>query len=170
MFTYFVWKTECETTVADMATMRIFTVMLKEFDINRLYAEATRFIQKWNEGTVCRISRRVQRLCGGKRGFTASVGPDRCVSFIQAKSRFEDICTDSRQDVTLTACSRHCLRHPIAFSPPVQTFAPARSLRLAQFIQFFDKGYCLYIVKLLHHKPEGCGFDSRWCHWSFSLI
>jgi hypothetical protein len=27
-----------------------------------------------------------------------------------------------------------CLRHPITFSPPVQTFAPARSLRLAQFI------------------------------------
>ena len=19
------------------------------------------------------------------------------------------------------------------------------------------------------HKPEGCGFDSRWCHWKFSL-
>jgi len=19
------------------------------------------------------------------------------------------------------------------------------------------------------YKPEGCGFDSRWCHWNFSL-
>jgi len=21
----------------------------------------------------------------------------------------------------------------------------------------------------LHYKPEGQGFDSRWCHWNFSL-
>jgi hypothetical protein len=21
----------------------------------------------------------------------------------------------------------------------------------------------------LHYKPEGRGFDSRWCHWNFSL-
>jgi len=21
----------------------------------------------------------------------------------------------------------------------------------------------------LRYKPEGCGFDSRWCHWNFSL-
>ena len=20
-----------------------------------------------------------------------------------------------------------------------------------------------------HYNPEGCGFDSRWCHWNFSL-
>jgi len=21
----------------------------------------------------------------------------------------------------------------------------------------------------LRYKPEGSGFDSRWCHWNFSL-
>jgi len=24
-------------------------------------------------------------------------------------------------------------------------------------------------VEALHYKPEGHGFDSRWCHWNFSL-
>jgi hypothetical protein len=25
------------------------------------------------------------------------------------------------------------------------------------------------LVERLRHKPEGRGFDSRWCHWNFSL-
>jgi len=24
-------------------------------------------------------------------------------------------------------------------------------------------------VAALRHKPEGRGFDSRWCHWNFTL-
>jgi hypothetical protein len=27
-----------------------------------------------------------------------------------------------------------------------------------------------HLVEVLHYKPEGCGFDSRWGHWGFSLI
>ena len=26
------------------------------------------------------------------------------------------------------------------------------------------------VVKVLCYKSEGCWFDSRWCHWNFSLI
>jgi hypothetical protein len=25
------------------------------------------------------------------------------------------------------------------------------------------------LVEVLRYKPEGSGFDSRWCHWIFSL-
>jgi hypothetical protein len=25
------------------------------------------------------------------------------------------------------------------------------------------------LVEVLRHKPEGRGYDSRWCHWNFSL-
>jgi hypothetical protein len=25
------------------------------------------------------------------------------------------------------------------------------------------------VVMVLHYKLEGCWFDSRWCHWNFSL-
>jgi len=25
------------------------------------------------------------------------------------------------------------------------------------------------LIKALRYEPEGCGFDSRWCHWKFSL-
>jgi hypothetical protein len=24
-------------------------------------------------------------------------------------------------------------------------------------------------VEALRYKPEGLGFDTRWCHWNFSL-
>ena len=31
-------------------------------------------------------------------------------------------------------------------------------------------GYAVVqLVEALRHKPEGRGFDSRWCHWNFSL-
>ena len=26
-----------------------------------------------------------------------------------------------------------------------------------------------HLVETLRYKPEGRGFDSRWCHWNFSL-
>jgi hypothetical protein len=25
------------------------------------------------------------------------------------------------------------------------------------------------VVEALRYKQEGCGFDSRWCHWNFPL-
>jgi hypothetical protein len=25
------------------------------------------------------------------------------------------------------------------------------------------------VVKALHYRPAGRGFDSRWCHWNFSV-
>ena len=25
----------------------------------------------------------------------------------------------------------------------------------------------MQLVEALSYKPEGCGFDSRWCHWDF---
>jgi len=25
------------------------------------------------------------------------------------------------------------------------------------------------LVEALHYKPEGCGSDTGWCHWNFSL-
>jgi hypothetical protein len=25
------------------------------------------------------------------------------------------------------------------------------------------------VVEALRYKPEGCGIDSRWCYWNFSL-
>jgi len=29
--------------------------------------------------------------------------------------------------------------------------------------------FCELLVEALCYKPEGCGFDSRWCHWNFSF-
>ena len=31
-------------------------------------------------------------------------------------------------------------------------------------------GYTVaHLIEALGYKPEGRGFDSRWCHWNFSL-
>jgi hypothetical protein len=40
------------------------------------------------------------------------------------------------------------------------------------FSPIFTKGGTLLVAQLveaLRYKPEGRGFDSRWCHWNFSL-
>jgi len=29
--------------------------------------------------------------------------------------------------------------------------------------------FTLDLIEALRYKPEGRGFDSRWCHWNFSL-
>jgi hypothetical protein len=29
--------------------------------------------------------------------------------------------------------------------------------------------YICKLVESLRYKPEGCGFNSRWFHWHFSL-
>jgi hypothetical protein len=29
--------------------------------------------------------------------------------------------------------------------------------------------YLIQLVEALCYKPKGRGFDSRWCHWNFSL-
>ena len=41
---------------------------------------------------------------------------------------------------------------------------------------YYGKGYrscsghaVAQLVEALRYKPEGRGFDSRWCHWNFSL-
>jgi hypothetical protein len=47
------------------------------------------------------------------------------------------------------------------------------------FCEFGTEFLCMYqlfreyavaqLVEALRYKPEGRGFDSRWCHWNFSL-
>ena len=44
---------------------------------------------------------------------------------------------------------------------------------LIQFVQaiWLFEGTLLVaqLVEALRYKSEGCGFDSLWCHWNFSL-
>ena len=43
---------------------------------------------------------------------------------------------------------------------------------LYMFLTFYIRrmGYAVaQLVEALRYKPEGRGFDSRWCHWNFSL-
>jgi len=52
----------------------------------------------------------------------------------------------------------------------------AWTLRKDRFIIKFSRPTVLwghavaYLVEALRYKPEGCEFDSRWCHRNFSLI
>jgi hypothetical protein len=36
-------------------------------------------------------------------------------------------------------------------------------------LPFFGGHAVAQLVEALRYKPEGHGFDSRWCHWNFSL-
>ena len=50
------------------------------------------------------------------------------------------------------------LHHPVYTRSHISYFSyPLRWYAVAQ------------LVEALRYKPEGCGFDSRWCHWNFSL-
>jgi hypothetical protein len=44
---------------------------------------------------------------------------------------------------------------------------------LLNFSHFFpnnrDTLMVAQLVEALRYNPEGRGFDSRWCHWNFSL-
>jgi hypothetical protein len=53
-------------------------------------------------------------------------------------------------------------------------FAGAKQSRAAQFYLSYtgnQRGTLLVaqLVDALRYKPEGRGFDSRWCHWNFLL-
>ena len=40
---------------------------------------------------------------------------------------------------------------------------------LFNFVTFIVGHGVAQLVEALRYKPEGRGFDSRWCHWNFSL-
>jgi len=52
----------------------------------------------------------------------------------------------------------------LLFPLDVQTGKSTEKLRYGCNIQHTQ------FVEALLYKPEGCGFDSRWGHWNFSLI
>ena len=42
--------------------------------------------------------------------------------------------------------------------------------RPTNYVRYKTGGYAVVqLVEALRYKPEGRGFDSRWCHWNFSL-
>jgi len=44
---------------------------------------------------------------------------------------------------------------------------PKCSLLMSPSVQ--EEGHAVVqLVEALRHKSEGCGFNSRWCHWNFS--
>jgi len=49
----------------------------------------------------------------------------------------------------------------------------AHNKRIASYFEillWLKKGYAVtQLVEALRYKAEGRGFDSRWCHWNFSL-
>jgi hypothetical protein len=44
---------------------------------------------------------------------------------------------------------------------------PGLSIYVKIYGTYGDRG--VIMVKALHYKPADRGFDSRWCHWNFSV-
>jgi hypothetical protein len=49
------------------------------------------------------------------------------------------------------------------------TFLSQFPSRLFVFLNKYWGHAVAQLVEALRYKPEGRGFDSRWCHWNFSL-
>ena len=52
-----------------------------------------------------------------------------------------------------------------------ETFSKAIFVRGGKNVQVVTAGFPRggVVVKALRYKPAGRGFDSRWCHWNFSV-
>ena len=48
-------------------------------------------------------------------------------------------------------------------------FAIRNISNLAETCRFISGASGGVVVKALRYKPAGRGFDSRWCHWNFSV-
>jgi len=64
----------------------------------------------------------------------------------------------------------------MALIMPISDFLPLTFWILLHLPSLFNSGYLQHwghavaqFVEALRYKPEGRGFDSRWCHWNFSL-
>jgi hypothetical protein len=77
--------------------------------------------------------------------------------------------------------STNISRHPTKFSRPgdLARYRTYRYLHISTYtrVLLFRVLYCAnpsahvvaQLVEALRYKPEGRRFDSRWCHWNFSL-
>jgi len=49
---------------------------------------------------------------------------------------------------------------------------PLGFIKCGEFLAFLRTGWghaVAQLIEALRYNSEGCGFDSRWCHWNFSL-
>jgi hypothetical protein len=58
---------------------------------------------------------------------------------------------------------------PITETCKIQSSAAAAAAAAATTTTTVAATAVAQLVEELRYKPEGRGFDSRWCHWNFSL-
>jgi hypothetical protein len=63
------------------------------------------------------------------------------------------------------------LHFPTAFMAGyIEVFSPFTIAMETAEARSFQRNYkVVQLVQVLRYKPEGHRFDSRWCHWNFSL-
>jgi hypothetical protein len=63
---------------------------------------------------------------------------------------------------------------PYRYGMIVVVLLDVKLLMIPMGINFVSHSYAIrarggVVAKALLYKPEGRGFNSRWCHWNFSL-
>ena len=66
------------------------------------------------------------------------------------------------------------LRHCHVYFPPLGTYEVRTAHNYYRFDCYSDRlnwfgARGSVVIKTQRYKPAGRGFDSRWCHWKFSL-
>jgi hypothetical protein len=75
------------------------------------------------------------------------------------------LCTGTLFSFLLTRIIHAFLTHFLLVAHPVHLIP----LYFITLITDIFGARCGVMVKALRHKPAGRGFDSRWCHWNFSV-
>jgi hypothetical protein len=59
----------------------------------------------------------------------------------------------------------------VALTPLVEGWVGVAYLEKLIGVSVLRVGYAVaQLVETLRCKPKGCGFESRWSHWNFSVI
>ena len=82
-------------------------------------------------------------------------------------------------DTQMALCKKQGHLVDPAFTEQLRIICEFTHLRQSYFINLFNHVFISYmgggvhtvaqLVEALRYKPESRGFDSRWCHWNFSL-
>jgi hypothetical protein len=97
------------------------------------------------------------------------------VSFIKMLGkRFLDMFSYRNQDDFHVTVVSYCFIHNIRRPHPHLFQSQNEGTTCRVHLRILLRGYwghaVAHLVEALRYKPEGCGFDSRWCHLNFSLI
>jgi len=103
----------------------------------------------------------------------------KCTFYVEIKCQLDAAEVFIADLIACSTCFGHHYAHHQELKSIIQWLLPVvfRAVVFKLLVWCGAEGYVfglqdaalLEVVEALHYKFEGRGFDSRWCHWNFSL-